>query len=332
LGIGVEILGTQLARPALRSSIRSCPDLELWQVNTDVVEHCYALTSRLPRNELFNLCDQNRHTAISIPAIPTPQSLLVSATNALLSVLLAPRCAACKEPIADVLAGPICQACWAAIHRITPPICDSCGDPLPSWRELSRTAARCARCRRAAGAIDRGRAIGEYEGALREIIHAFKYDERLSIGTRLGRIMRESARDLLQDVDFVVPVPLYPKRERARGFNQAAVLAEGLELPVYSVLARIRHTTPQVNLPAARRHANVRDAFQLARCGPRLLRRRGHPRLSNAVVLLVDDVSTTGATLEACARVLKRAGVREVRALTGARVVRRGPTTRPRSA
>lgn len=258
--------------------------------------------------------------------------LLKSVTNALLTVLLSPRCAACDQPIADALAGPICEHCWAAIRRITPPICDSCGDPLPSWRAISCEATRCARCRRAPRSVDRGRAIGEYDGALRQIIHAFKYDERRSIAVHLGRLMRESASDILHDVDYAVPVPLHPRRERARGFNQAAELARALELPVCAALVRVRHTTPQVDLPAAKRHANVRDAFRLAQRWPFLRSSSTLPNLSNTIVLLVDDVSTTGATLEACARVLKDAGVREVRALTGARVVRRDPTTRRRSA
>ncbi|RPH63738.1 MAG: ComF family protein [Acidobacteria bacterium] len=235
--------------------------------------------------------------------------------------------------MSDALSGPICESCWGAIRFITPPVCHGCGDPLPSWRALSCEAARCARCRRTSRAIARGRAIGEYDGALRQIIHAFKYDGRRSLAGRLGRLMRESSGNLLDGVDWVVPVPLHPKRERARGFNQAAELAKTLDLPVCSPLVRIRQTMSQVDLPAARRHANVRGAFRLARPHPWLAPfTSGRSNLSNAIVVLVDDVSTTGATLEACARVLKDAGVREVRALTGARVVRREPTTRQRSA
>jgi ComF family protein len=256
---------------------------------------------------------------------------VIRAANALLSVILAPHCVACDMPSADALAGPVCSGCWAAIRRITPPVCDGCGDPLPSWRTCSCQHMQCARCRRTARAVDRGRAIGEYDGALRRIIHAFKYDARRSLAAPLGRMMRESAGDLLQDVDFAVPVPLHPRRERARGFNQSAELAKELDLPVCSALARIRHTVPQVDLPAARRHANVRNAFRLARRHA-LLGRSQAPNLSDAIVLLVDDVSTTGATLEACARVLKEAGAREVRALTGARAVRRDLASRPQSA
>jgi len=255
---------------------------------------------------------------------PTPDSRLVTAANALFSLLLAPTCAACQSSLQAPLDGPVCEACWSAIRPITPPVCDSCGDPLPSWRVVSCRVARCPRCRRAPRAVDRGRAVGEYAGVLRQIIHALKYDGRQSIAQRLGWLMRDRGSDLFDGVDWVVPVPLHPRRERARGFNQAAELARRLGLPMCSALHRIRHTAPQVELPAARRHANVRGAFQVALPRPWLFARRSRvPAFSNACVLLVDDVTTTGATLEACARALKEAGAREVRALTGARVVRR---------
>ena len=117
---------------------------------------------------------------------------------------------------------------------------------------------------------------------------------------------------MLDGASCVVPVPLHPSRRRERGFNQAADLAGHLGLPLVTALRRIRFTSTQTGLPAAQRHRNVRDAFALTRAGH---------TLAGATLVLVDDVSTTGATLEACARVLKQAGVVEVRALTAARVV-----------
>ena len=123
--------------------------------------------------------------------------------------------------------------------------------------------------------------------------------------------MAAAAVDLLTGVDLVVPVPLHRRRRRARGFNQAEELARHLGPRCRAVLVRTRATPSQTDLPAAQRHANVRAAFAL--------RRRAD--VAGLTVLLVDDVSTTGATLEACARVLRLAGAREVRALTAARVV-----------
>ena len=161
-------------------------------------------------------------------------------------------------------------------------------------------------------AIDRARAIGDCDGALRAILHALKYEGRRSLARPLAAMMRRRCADLLAGAACVVPVPLHPSRRRYRGFNQAADLARRLELPVVHALRRIRATPTQTGLPAAQRHRNMRGAFALTRTGRAV---RG------SVVVIVDDVSTTGATLEACARVLKEAGAAEVRALTAARVV-----------
>jgi ComF family protein len=156
------------------------------------------------------------------------------------------------------------------------------------------------------------RAVGSYDGALRAIVHAFKYDGRRSLAAELGRLMRTRGADVLAGADVAVPVPLHRSRRRERGFDQAADLARHVGLPVVHALRRLRPTAVQASLPAARRHANVRDAFALE---------RSRLSLEGRIVVLIDDVSTTGATLEACARAMGEAGIREVRALTAARVV-----------
>jgi ComF family protein len=162
--------------------------------------------------------------------------------------------------------------------------------------------------------IARGRAIGEYEGALRTIIHALKYQNRRSLAVPLAERMRAHGEDVLMGADAVVPVPLHPQRRRERGFNQAADLAKHLGRPIVSALRRIRPTVAQVTLASGRRHRNVRGAFEATAAAR---------RLTGKIVVLVDDVSTTGATLEACARALEEVRVSEVRALTAARVVTR---------
>jgi ComF family protein len=164
--------------------------------------------------------------------------------------------------------------------------------------------------------VDAGRAAGEYEGALREIIHAMKYDGRRLLARPLGAMMRAAGSDLLRDAACVVPVPLHPWRRMRRGFNQATDLARQLEGPVVHALWRTRATLPQTRLTGAARRRNVRRAFTLSPLLARSVRRR---HLAGRVVVLVDDVRTTGATLDACAAVLKAAGAREVRALTVAR-------------
>jgi len=164
--------------------------------------------------------------------------------------------------------------------------------------------------------IARCRAIGGYEGTLRAILHALKYDGRRSLAHPLAERMRENGQSILEGAHVTVPVPLHASRRRERGFNQAGDLAEHLGLPVVHALRRVRPTAPQVSLAAARRHANVRDAFRATRAAR---------QLAGKIVVIVDDVSTTGATLEACARALDEAGTIEMRALTAARVVTRLP-------
>jgi len=247
---------------------------------------------------------------------------VAAALDAVLSVVFAPVCAACDRPLECPTRGPVCEPCWHSILPLTPPLCDACGDPLATWRTADTPhhpggpqgphCTRCTRCRRQKREIVITRAIGSYEGVLRAIVHAFKYDGRRSLAPRLGELMKVRGAVVLAGAEVVVPVPLHPSRRRERGFDQAADLARHVGLPVVRALGRIRPTAVQASLPAGRRHANVRDAFALAPAATRL---RGR------VVVLVDDVSTTGATLEACARALSAAGPREIRALTAARVV-----------
>jgi ComF family protein len=237
---------------------------------------------------------------------------LRTALDAVLSVVLAPACAACEQSLDQPTRGPVCPRCWRSILPLTPPLCDGCGDPLPTWRTISLPLARCPRCRRTTRFVDRARAVGSYEGALRSIVHSLKYEGRRSLAGPLAALMRTHGGDILGDAACTIPVPLHPSRRRERGFNQAADLARHLGLGVVPALQRVRATTTQTGLPAAQRHRNVRDAFSATSAAREI---RGE------VVVLVDDVCTTGATLEACARELKNAGVAEVRALTAARVV-----------
>ena len=177
--------------------------------------------------------------------------------------------------------------------------------------------------------VSRYRTAGWYQGALRSIIHAFKYQGRRSLATPLAALMREAGRDLLGSVDAVVQVPLHPRRRWTRGFNQARDLAKGLGPPVADVLRRTKHAPPQTTLAAAQRHANVRDIFTLASS----LWCQRDPSIVGRTVVVADDVMTTGATLEACGQVLRAAGAQEVWAITAARVAapppRRSRTRRP---
>jgi ComF family protein len=143
----------------------------------------------------------------------------------------------------------------------------------------------------------------------------FKYSGRRSLARPLAELMRRRGGELLAEADCVVPVPLHWRREYARGFNQARELCRYLELPVVEALVRTRHTRAQVELAAERRRTNVAGAFRERRGWRRA------PEVYGRNVLLVDDVSTTGATLESCARVLRQCGASSVFALTAARAV-----------
>lgn len=214
--------------------------------------------------------------------------------DALLAVTFGPRCAACAGALDAPADGPVCGTCWSLVRPLPPFFGTAASEPLSCWR-----------------------AAGEYEGALREIIHVFKYDERRSLAGPLGRLMLHAGAGILDDASCAVPVPLHPWRRVRRGFNQSTDLAGRLGVPVVHALWRRRATAPQSGLPADARRRNVRDAFRLS---PLLSRGARETLLADRIIVLVDDVRTTGATLDACAAVLIDAGAREVRALTAAAV------------
>jgi ComF family protein len=262
------------------------------------------------------------------------------AANGLVAALLAPACAVCSALLDAPLSGCVCSNCWRSIRPITPPICDRCGDSLartsqsliPSPQPLTPNPQSlvgnprslvCAQCRKGVGAVDRARAVGEYEGALREVVHALKYSRRHSLARPLAERMRQRGAELIEDAECVVPVPLHWRREHQRGFNQAREIARHLGPPVVDALVRHRATRAQVELAADRRRANVEGAFGINLGWFRRVNVKGRS------IALVDDVSTTGATLEACARVLKESGASQVYALTAARVATRRHTQHP---
>ena len=242
--------------------------------------------------------------------------MLVSVSNVIVRALLAPTCAACACLLDAPLDGAICPSCAVGIRHITPPICRRCGDLLNANAEDSL----CRRCRHDLPAVSLARSVGIYDGTLRDMVHALKYRQRRMIAPWLSARMRLSGTEVLDGADAVVPVPLHIWRHAQRGFNQADDLAMGLGLPVWRALRRRRGGPPQARLPAAARHANAHGAYAMAwREGLRRHRVRG------AVIVLVDDVMTTGATLNACATVLCDAGAASVRALTAARAVAAPP-------
>lgn len=245
---------------------------------------------------------------------------------AALDLIFPALCPVCGVALGRGRRDPLCGACWDGITRIEPPYCDGCGMPLPTLEPSPSTAERrgagalpaplrCFDCTSDDRPLDYARAAALYAGSLREAIHAFKFAGRRTLARPLAALLLEQCRPgLPADIEAVIPVPLAPRRESERGYNQAALLAErlakALDVPLRPRwLARVRPTKPQTELTAAERRTNVREAF------------RGSPRVWGRHALLVDDILTTGATAAECARALRRAGARRVGVVAVARVL-----------
>jgi ComF family protein len=230
---------------------------------------------------------------------------------AALDLLFPAVCPLCDARLGAGRRDPVCGACWARFDRVTPPVCPVCGRPAPS----EAAAARCAGCREAPPPFDYARTSASYGGAVRDAIHGLKFGGRRTLARPLGDLVAEQcAPALAERPDALVPVPLARDRERERGFNQAALVAErlgerlGLRVRA-RWLVRLRPTAPQSDLAAAARRANVAGAFAAA------------PAVADRHVVIVDDVVTTGATVGECARALRAAGARRVGVVAVARVL-----------
>lgn len=260
---------------------------------------------------------------------------LADASNNLIRLLLDPVCPGCRRSLPRPLDRTVCDNCWDDISLIGPSVCARCGDQLS---DALKVEALCRRCTRRAPAFSLARSAGAYEGSLRELIHSFKFEGRRQLAEPLARLMCRRGLDVLEGADAVVPVPLHPFRLLKRGFNQADDLAREVGLPVWRLLRRRRHGPPQATLPGPRRRANLKRAYALSlRCAlPQSIRLACliggapcTPPFTDKTIVLIDDVMTTGATLDACARTLLDNGVRDVRALTVARAVVKPPHPPP---
>lgn len=233
---------------------------------------------------------------------------------AALDLVFPAQCPVCGETLAEGRRDPLCGVCWAAIPRVTPPWCERCGRPFPGLTPAPGTVTSCGPCRAEPPAWDWARAGAEYEGVVRQAIHAFKFEGRRALARPLAALVPGPPEGWVGGgVEALVPVPLAPSRQRERGFNQAVLLAErlaaGRGVPVRSGwLRRVRATGPQTDLGAAERHANVRGVFEATAA------------VAGRHVVVVDDVLTTGATAAECVRALRRVGAARVGVLTVARV------------
>jgi ComF family protein len=243
------------------------------------------------------------------------RAITARALRGALNLVLPPRCLCCGMGVEDP--GRLCAGCWRTLTFLVPPQCRSCGYPLP---HALPAAPLCGGCAADPPAYDRARAALRYDDGSRGLILAFKHADRTDTAPAFGRWLARAGAELLGDAGLVAPVPLHRWRLLKRGYNQAAILAQALAREtgvamVPDLLQRVRRTASQQGLGGQARLANVTAAAF-----------RAHPwhrrRIDDARILLVDDVLTTGATVEACARVLRRAGATRIDVLTLARVVR----------
>ena len=221
-------------------------------------------------------------------------------------------CPACREPVSD--AG-LCAPCWSRLSFIAPPYCERLGTPFPFDAGKGLLSMEAIADPPAYG---RARAAVRYDDVARTLVQAFKYGDRLDLAPVMGRWMANAGRELLAGADAIVPVPLHWRRQWARRFNQSALLAEVISkastVPVaYSALKRVKATPQQVGLSQSARAANVQGAFRVPA--------DGRPEVAGRRLILVDDVLTSGATVDTCARALLRAGAANVDVLVFARVV-----------
>jgi ComF family protein len=235
--------------------------------------------------------------------------------RALLDVILPPACHICHSFIPDAAELHICQSCRERLPLVSSPLCSLCGIPFHG----TGSDHRCGACTLQPPYFDLARAHYLYEGPIRELIHAFKYTRSTHLRSPLALLCLEGARGVpaIADLNLIVPVPLHRSRLRQRGFNQAVllgrVMSRHLSLPMIpDALVRTRATEPQIELSAAERRVNVRGAFSV----------NNYEQIAGRGILLLDDVMTTGSTMDECAKELKKAGAATVVAVTVARTAR----------
>lgn len=239
--------------------------------------------------------------------------LFAGAANAAAGVVLPPTCVACRKPVNE--AGGLCSGCWTRIGFIERPYCERLGTPFTHDMDgVSLSPAAMAD----PPAFQRARAAARYSDVARDLVHLLKYGDRLDLVKPFGRWMARAGAEILRDADVIVPVPLHWTRLWQRRFNQSAALARVVStiarLPVADhVLTRTRATPPQIGLGRNERAKNMQGAFEVPKAA--------RADVNGKHIVLVDDVLTSGATVNACSHVLLRAGAARVDVLVLTRVV-----------
>ena len=229
-----------------------------------------------------------------------------------LDIALPTLCVACREPVHG---DGVCADCWAKLSFIAPPFCPRLGIPFvydPGPGLLSMEAISDP------PAYGRARAAVRYDDVARTLVHALKYQDRTDLAPAMGRWMARAGRELIREADALIPVPLHWRRGWSRRYNQSGALARVIEQQtgakvVSEALRRVRPTQQQIGLSRAQRASNVQGAFKVSP--------DRQSEIQGRRVVLIDDVLTSGATLDACARALLRAKAASVDVVVFARVV-----------
>jgi ComF family protein len=234
--------------------------------------------------------------------------------RAVVDGVLPPRCLSCSEIVDEPDA--LCGRCWGGITFFAPPWCMLCGLPFPHPMGED---ALCGLCARGRPVWDQARAVLRYDKNSRRLVLGLKHGDRTHMATAFGRWMHRTGSEVLAGADLLVPVPLHWTRLFQRRYNQAALLAQAVCAAggpdvAADWLVRRRRTPVQGHLGPTARERNVRGAFVM----------RARRSVVGKRVVIIDDVMTTGATVEECARVLKRAGAASVGVLILARALRTG--------
>lgn len=254
------------------------------------------------------------------------KSAVKAASSSLFSILFPSDCRICHAPLTNIATLPVCEPCLAQIVPLDGTLCQICGEKLFHPSAETEDKPLCGICRRVGAHFNRAAAFGAYEGALRDLIHLFKYNGVRPAGRVLGSLLNQTVATIaLPDSVIVVPVPLWSGKRTARGFNQAEAIARSfmnfqssssIQLDT-SILTRTRETASQTGLTRHQRRANVRGAFAVVKA----------EKIKGRSILVVDDVMTTGTTAGECARVLRRAGAKEVFVATVARATKEAGST-----
>lgn len=241
------------------------------------------------------------------------KEIIKPVANAVLDTIFPPRCISCNKFVGTQ--GSLCTDCWEDINYLSDPCCDICGIPFEFNIEQG---ALCGACIAHKPSYDKARSVFLYDDNSRSLITSFKYGDKTQNAVSFAKWLERVGKEFFEEADIVAPVPLHRFKLFLRRYNQSVLITNALKLPknanlINKLLVRNKYTSPQAGLTTKQRILNVKGAFKV--------NLRYNEEVKGKVIVLVDDVMTTGSTVEICSRVLKKQGAKKVYILTVARTV-----------